>query len=473
MSSNRIDSRLAIGLLLLLIVSPASAREFPDMQLFAPAEVRPYGSGPQANEGYFFIFNGMNWVISTPDVTSIGNPTDDTPLVFDVGNADIGWTLSNTHTTDPFHWKSTGGRRVDFGYVEGHHGWLFSGYNLSDQVQRFTANNVHMVFEDSPGWRFPQAPDFPPGNDSGGRLIGPVTEAAGDDDDDDDDDDDAELGPLRNLPVFFDRVTVTNRVEHWSLEMMCVHRLHPFHRGGVVELFGGVRYMQFEDLFSMDAIAIPSGAADAAAGDDDDDAAAGDDDDDAAAGDDDDDAAPGDDDDDAVEDVELTTEDRQRVILANSFWRNNAQNRIVGPQVGARWFKKHGRWMFTTEGRFFAGFNAQSIRQSGAIGTELNPIIEERGVGEPDLMLATNFNHAERMWEFSPAVELRVEGVYQLTKAVSFRTGWTGIWIDGIARSSNMVDYSLGVNSTMGILADRNDQDVFMYAWTIGLDINR
>ncbi|HYW78446.1 MAG TPA: hypothetical protein VE890_02680, partial [Thermoguttaceae bacterium] len=118
-------------------------------------------------------------------------------------------------------------------------------------------------------------------------------------------------------------------------------------------------------------------------------------------------------------------------------------------------------------------FNAQSVRQSGTLGSELNPILTDRGVGEPDLMLPTDFNHSARMWEWSPAVELRVEGIYQLTRAVSFRAGWTGLWIDGIARSSSMVDYSLGVNSTMGILADRNNQDVFMHGWTIGFDINR
>jgi len=468
MTLNRRYSLLAVGLLGLLSVSPALAQTLPDFQLFAPAEVRPYGGGAQPNEGYFFVFNGMEWVISTPDVTAIGNPMDDTPLVFSLGNDTTGWTLTNNQSTSPFRWKSVEGKRVDLGFVEGHNGWLFSGYQLNNQQQNFTATDVHMVFDDSPAWRFPPLGDYPPGsgNPRGGRLVGPVIEeevAGGDDDDDDDDDD---LATLVNLPVFFDQVRVTNRVEHWSLEVMCLHRLHPFHNGGVIELFGGVRYMEFDDLFTVDAKAIPGGGA----GDDDDD-----DDDTTGDDDDDDDTTTGDDDDDDTteEEVELGVEDRQRVILANSDWGNNAHNRIVGPQVGVRWFRKRGRWTLSSEGRFFAGFNSQSIRQSGTLGSELEPLLEERGAGEPDLMLATNFNHVERISEWSPAVELRAEVVYQLTKAVSFRTGWTGIWMDGIARGANMVDYSLRENSVMGILADQNDQDVFMHAWTIGFDVCR
>jgi len=30
---------------------------------------------------------------------------------------------------------------------------------------------------------------------------------------------------------------------------------------------------------------------------------------------------------------------------------------------------------------------------------------------------------------------------YQITRAISFHAGWTGLWLDGIARGDAVIDY--------------------------------
>jgi hypothetical protein len=59
---------------------------------------------------------------------------------------------------------------------------------------------------------------------------------------------------------------------------------------------------------------------------------------------------------------------------------------------------------------------------------------------------------------------------YQLFRSVQLHAGWTGIATDGIARSSNMINYTL---PSMGINLEKNEQDLFIHGLNIGLTINR
>jgi len=397
----------------------ALAQNLETMELFAPADLSPYGSGIQPREGYFFAFDWLNWYISKPDVAVIGNdtPGERSREVYNVGGGS--WTQTNSHDTGPFDSAITSGTRIEFGRVCDRNGWMMSIYNLGDQTQRFVASDVHVVFADDDDWGVP----------SGGRLQGPVVQI---------DPGDptatppipATNGPSVDLPVIFDEMTVVNRVEHWNVELMCLHRSRPFHYGGYFEFFAGVRYFEFDEDFGVDARRVDDPTA-------------------------------------------TTTPDNSRVILANSLWDTMAENHIIGPQAGVRWFKQSSRWMLSTEARFLAGYNLQNLSQTGILASEINPVPSTRVLGEPALMLATPFEHVDHEEEFSPVVELRAELRYQLTRAVSFRAGWTGIWMDGVARASNLVDYSLYEQGVMGILAANNDQDVFIHGLTIGVDVNR
>ncbi|MFH1266740.1 MAG: hypothetical protein ABIK89_13510, partial [Planctomycetota bacterium] len=73
-----------------------------------------------------------------------------------------------------------------------------------------------------------------------------------------------------------------------------------------------------------------------------------------------------------------------------------------------------------------------------------------------------------------PAAELRVDFMYQLTRSVSAGVGWTGFWVDGIARASSLIDYKLGQTTaeTMGITG-LNRQSVFVNGANFRIVLNR
>ncbi len=406
-----------------------------DMQLFAPAEVRPYGNGPQPKEGFFFVFDGLSWSISTPEVTTVGFQGLTRNVYYGPTDADM-IVQENTLDTGLLRADFTEGNRIEFGRVVDGRGWFLSVYQLKSQTQNFSISDVDMVFVDDA---------FGP---SGTKLLEgyvPVTMGYG-----------TSPGPpsyktvgtgmvydydypeiIRDLPVTFDEVSIRNRVETWSVEWMYLHRLRQNRHGGIFELFFGVRYMAFDDEFDVHATGESRFIVDDQGSP----------------------TGPG-------------------SVLANSWWNTKAENHIVGPQIGARWFRKSGRWMLSTEGRFFAGFNSQNIRQHGVFGTQLNDSWPDEfeypgppgNPYVPHTMSTTSFEDSEHISEWSPVAELRAEARFQITRAVSLRAGWTGIWMDGIARASNMINYEV---AAMGIADQFNRQEVFMHGLTFGIDVNR
>ena len=137
-----------------------------------------------------------------------------------------------------------------------------------------------------------------------------------------------------------------------------------------------------------------------------------------------------------------------------------------------------------------AGLNCQNLSQTVDMGPNLNP-------GPKTVVTTTSttttysyvyqpfqpvtMSHAtatyvdyERVW--SPAFELRVEGRYQITRAISFHAGWTGFWVDNVARANNIVTYQVGTSAgeePMGIDPTGNRQSLFINGLTIGFDVNR
>ncbi|MBN2295323.1 MAG: BBP7 family outer membrane beta-barrel protein, partial [Pirellulales bacterium] len=160
--------------------------------------------------------------------------------------------------------------------------------------------------------------------------------------------------------------------------------------------------------------------------------------------------------------------------LADSLWYNEAENHIVGPQIGLRYFHRYKYWTFSTEGKFFGGFNSQNIYQHGQLGSELDPPGDP---GEPIAMGPSSFEHKRTICEWSPGIEFRLQADWQVTRYVSLGVGWTGIWLDGIARPSNMIAYQLGTEESesdyMGILEEHNRQDVFIQGVTFRIAFNR
>jgi hypothetical protein len=224
-------------------------------------------------------------------------------------------------------------------------------------------------------------------------------------------------GPPRELPITFLNVEMNHSISNWGVELNYLHRFLTCHDGGTFEMFLGARYFYFEDDFS-----IATGAATAGLGD--------------------------------------------------SNWQNYAENNLIGPQLGVRWFKKQGRWMLSTEGRFMAGLNCQNIHQNVDFGPHLTPSVAN--VNQPLLLGPTNATYDGFAREWSPLIELRLEARYQITRYLSFHAGWTGLWADGIARGDATINYSIDqFGHAFGIDLTRNREQILENGLTMGFDFNR
>jgi hypothetical protein len=112
-----------------------------------------------------------------------------------------------------------------------------------------------------------------------------------------------------------------------------------------------------------------------------------------------------------------------------------------------------------------AGYNTQNLSQQGTFYTGT-----PGDVGQPLAWSGNSFSSSVVLNEFTPLVELRVEARYLITRTISFRAGWTGVWLGGIARPQGMVKYEV---PNMGIDPSNNRQDVLLNGLNLGIDINR
>jgi hypothetical protein len=365
MMPNRTKLRVAMGLVVLLMAVPAFAQGIGGLQFFAPADVSPYDRGPQPNQGYFFVFDGLYWSVSTPSTKTIGTGPDEAPF-----DRFFAWSLQPDQTPvpiNPLDWSSvdTGlftapfnpGQRIEFGRVEGHQGWFLSTFRLNDQTQDPVFELAAAVFKD-------------PTN-----LLG--TNA-----------------------VFFDTLSIYNENTTWNIELNYLYRFLPFHNNGVMELFLGFRYFEFNEMFKLEGVG------------------------------------------------------RQ---YDSTFMLTESQNHIAAPQIGVRLFKKFpSRFMISAEGRFFEGYNSLNAHQwTKMLSTDL-------GISN-----STSTHQFSGRW--NPAVEARFDFRYQMTRSISARVGWTGMWIDGIARASHIINYEIPIP---GIRLEKRE-GLFIHGITAGIDINR
>ena len=91
---------------------------------------------------------------------------------------------------------------------------------------------------------------------------------------------------------------------------------------------------------------------------------------------------------------------------------------------------------------------------------------------QPTLMGPTSFTNSTHFIEFSPIIEFRVEAHMQLTNIISVKAGYTGIFVNNVARAADMVDYTV---PTMGITRslEGNLQNVYIQGLNLGFEINR
>jgi len=422
-----------IALVIALSVGPsAPAQGLRDMQFFAPPNLSTYSGPRKASEGFFFDAGLLGWSISSPEVTTIGQYSEQGRVVWYGPDEAQTATQNNSHDTSIFYSQFVTGERYEGGYIYGHQGLLFSGWRLNHQTQDVSTTHMSMIFDDR-DWG---------GTLSLQHLVGDVGNG---------------LTATEPLAVTFASALIRNRVETWGVELNYLLRSNQLHSGGYFEVFVGARYLEFNDEFSIHAYG---------------------------------DVVPVDISGETVSNIVLTSRpldtDQEYLYvgtLANSTWYQEAENHIVGPQIGARWFNYYGRWKFSAEGRFFAGCNYQNLFQTGEVGSDLNPntgLLNDPSLPGhvpeafvPVALEATTFTHHDTEREWSPGVEVRADLEWQWTRHVSFGAGWSGMWLDGIARSSNLINYEFGTNSLMGIVTANNRQSVFMQGVNFRVVVNR
>lgn len=440
-----------------------------DAMYFAPPDPYPYDGGyRQPNTGHFVSWEWLHWNFQAPENFTFGAPeveqfdgsVTDRPYV-----ADSGLFRRAINTLDTTMWNSNwkDGQRFEFGYATRRYGWMFSMFKLKGNDHRISASNVEMIFQDEytelPFVDFirtnPAVPiDFTDpttfftilNSRNVGLLDGFINHDSNNNSVDDnlnlndvwgrfiDGNNDGVINPalladqlnpeewdlndLFRLAVEFDTFEARLRNEMWGCELMPFVRTGPFHKGGVLEFFAGVRYMRF--LESFDVLATGG-------------------------------------------------------ILDESFWWTRAENDLVGPQVAMRYFLNRGPWTISADGRFMAAANFQNIRQRGSLASNLSPDgppgnITRAAANQPLIMSPLTFTNEADLHEFSPVVELRLMVSRQISKALSLRLGWTALYIDNIARPTHMVEYRL---PTMGIRRENNRQDLITNGFNIGLELNR
>ncbi len=430
MSLNRIRTWAALGLLVLLMATPGLAEGPEGLQLFAPAELSTFDGIPQPNEGYFFQFDVLYWNISAPATTPIGFPGLTRKVYYGPSETDS-VIQSNTLDTGDFNAYFSTGNRIEFGRVEDGNGWLASIWQLRDQGEDYYYGQENIVFNDVPFGNGQKLLEGPVGTDSSGNPV------------------------IRDLPVTFYNVLLSHSVDTWGGELMYLHRFLTGHNGGTFELFLGARYLEFNDTFRFLAgdagelpITPPTNGVTSQTGISN--------------------PTPG-----TTLSVPTTIIPSTPSFLAGSVWQAAAENHIVGPQIGLRWFKQQGRWSLSSEGRFMAGFNLQNIHENVTLGPNLDP-----GTGaffEPSVMGPTSNSYNAFTCVFSPTAELRLDAKYQITRYLNFRVGYTALWLTNIARGDSSIDYTVngGTGQMMGIDLSRNNEGVFINGANMGFEFNR
>jgi hypothetical protein len=418
MSPNRIKY-LGLGTLALLMLAGSAAHgqedELRGMQLFEQADVRNYDGDWSQSKTGFFFDFEGLFLNITAPKKTTIGDPGPSPIVYPDPNDPI--TEANSLDTGRFRdtWKQ--GDRIEFGLMGEHHGFLIGTMETNTLTEHIAGDNVSMVFTD---------PKFGPGNALSYLAVNWGTQA---------------VPNYLEAPVVFGNVSAVNQTKILTdVEAMYIYRPNQLQGGSTIEWMVGGRYFVLDDTFSFTGIGG---------------------------------------------------------FMDETYFNNAVQNQIAGPQIAARWYIPFGRCAVSFEGRFMAGINNEIIQQDGELASNIttSTITGTNNFGPPprfvaapvtaanplvpSLMNSIGFQHSATFTEFVPLVELRTDLHVRLTNLITFKAGATGIWMDGIGRGADMVDYTvstlngapMGINTTN--VSHSNRQDIGIYGINIGLELNR
>ncbi len=393
-------------------------RDYHNLQPFDHADLSQYGTGPKANEGFFFQYDRTIWAFSGPKKTPVGSVAAAGTLVTTVPQPfgpDQVFAFLNENSVDTGFAQTdwVWGNRYELGYITDESGWLFSStfVHEHDKIERFA--NATTAFND-PFLINSQWVDF---NGDGvdddlnnNGIFGNNSPFNVDTSIPPDGTLDAYVGPdfgdLVSLPITFNNLFVQNQTSFSSLELMHITRWDPLHAGGTVEWLLGLRYSNVSDNFRV----IGTGG---------------------------------------------------QGILTNMLIDARTRNNLVGPQVGIRWNKQTGHWRIGSEARFMAAANFQQAWVDSSFNGNGGQI-------QAGTIVGGNDSTSDTTW--APLGELRLDVGYQVSKAITLRMGYTGLVAGGITRASRRVNYQL----PQALILDGNKSEAFIVnGFNFGIEINR
>jgi hypothetical protein len=235
MLRNRISLGLAAFLLVVStgVTARSQENELQGAALFERTDIRPYDNWAEPKDGLFFTFDGLYWHISPPAKTSIGDPTL-TPTVFVGPTLNDSYVQTNSLDTGTYTGTNNGwkyGDRMELGYIEGHHGFMFTSLSTESQTSDFSTANASVVFND---------PAFGP---NGSHFLDTVlaTNAAG------------TPAVIGRTPVVFNSIFVQDKSRMQGVEALYMYRMSELPLGGQLEFTVGGRYLELKDQFWVDA----------------------------------------------------------------------------------------------------------------------------------------------------------------------------------------------------------------------------
>jgi hypothetical protein len=499
--------------------------------LWSPVRSDQFGGYGRLREGTFGGIEYNYWTITKGRDTTIGyvDPDGKQNTYF---NGTAFQYRTNTMSTSSLGNNFTGGVTLRIGNMVKHHGWEIKSTIMQPQKDSYlgragsmdiwedpmmynaTPNQGYMAWyydpEKGETYRFDwsqSSPTLTPGDYRSttipagylwgwfytGTTAGAVTT-----------DHTTYCYTLAPMPITFDRYKLESKVSHWDIEANYIFRAHAT-KIGFFEFTGGVRYMQLDDNLTFSGWGLPWRGNVRIETDPD---YAGENTPDTGTG-----TGTGTGTTATAIDVTeyyltngyLPGDPRNYIytgtiqgagtVLADSRWNFEAQNHLVGPQVGLRYIKKcSGRWSLIADGKFFAGFNTQNVKSSGIMGSPSALVDLEsldltgnndsndaivRGTGTPiwvpigTMQSPGTFRHSQTRTAFSPGVDFSLKANWQFTDAIAFNVGYNGLYLDRTARASLVNNYSIDNNGNIFGINDNVTQSTFMHGVSLGLSINR
>ncbi len=522
------------GLCLALATTSTASAQVSQMRLFSPFPEDQFGGGVYQHEGMYGSISGGVLSLSQPNDQVVGSLNGGQQYVTNVipnltsGGASTTFTYSeqvNQINTSQFHADWETATRFTIGNQSGHHGWEVSGtvvspqrndfegiyggivledpavvnvsnYNLSGASGNYyvwTGNSYQLLDQQGAGsvnqigrlWMIVGLDSVGSSSTGYQSNTGTGTNTGTNAD--------TNRYAFVPMPITYEGFHIVSKVNTWSVEAMYNYRFHPF-RNGVLEALAGVRYTQFDGRFNFFGHASTKNESSyqitevsilntqtQASGDNQQTQTS-----------------------QSYVSFNYNTSSSRGADLGYSDWNFEAENHIVGPQVGLRYTLANNRWRFSGEAKYFAGFNRQNLYGYGTLGLKAMADTPGSSTGDgtggtggttgdtgsgsntsetggiqaytPIGTVNNAFAYSRHFNAFTNGIDGRFEAAWNWTEAVGFKVGYEMLYMDNIAHASAINDYRVNEDGTIfGVKRNKRDRnfDQFVHGVMFTVMVNR